>query len=245
MGRRASRLEGAIVLPGRRQRNKLEKRDRIEAAARELFSAKGFAATTTQEIAERADIGTGTLFLYVQSKEELLVLVFRDEMGRVGDRAFASLPRGASLLDQLLHVYGALLAFHERDQGLARVFVKELMFVSQANRQGVVDFIDGLMRRWAALIEQAKDRSELDAGVPALALAENCFAAYLWLLQQWLGLPGRLATAEHMSRLRQAFELQLRGLAPATASTPSRARAKAATPTVRGARRRRSHPRRG
>ena len=79
---------------GRRERGKQDKRERIKAAARELFAEKGFAATTTQEIAARADIGTGTLFLYVQSKEEVLVLVFRDEMDRVCDEAFASLPRG-------------------------------------------------------------------------------------------------------------------------------------------------------
>ena len=227
---RATR-EGAAAPLGRRERSKQEKRDRIKAAARQLFSTKGFAATTTQEIAQKADIGTGTLFLYVQSKEEVLVLVFRDEMGRVCDEAFASLPRRASLLDQLLHVYGTLIGFHERNQELTRVFVKELMFVGGGNRQGVVDFIDGLMSRWAALIEEAKQRGELEAGVPALVLAENCFAAYLVLLQRWLGLRGPLATAEHIARLRQSFELQLRGLVPA--STPSRGRAKAAPPPAR------------
>src|SRR5512135_1831037 len=118
----------------RRERNKQQKRDRIKAAARKLFSTKGFAATTTQEIAQRADIGTGTLFLYVQSKEEVLVLVFRDEMDRACDTAFATLPRRASLLNQLVHVYSALIAVHERDQDLARVFAKELMFVSERLR---------------------------------------------------------------------------------------------------------------
>src|SRR5438270_7531666 len=60
---------------GRRERNKQEKLERITAAARELFAEHGVDEVTTQQIADRADIGTGTLFLYAKSKGELLLLV--------------------------------------------------------------------------------------------------------------------------------------------------------------------------
>ena len=60
---------------GRRERNKQVKLDRIVAAARELFAEHGVDEVTTQQIADKADIGTGTLFLYVKSKGELLLLV--------------------------------------------------------------------------------------------------------------------------------------------------------------------------
>jgi AcrR family transcriptional regulator len=210
--REPSSADAAVL--GRRERGKREKRERIKAAARALFAEKGFAGTTTQEIAARADIGTGTLFLYVQSKEEVLVLVFRDEMDRVCEAAFRSLPRTRSLLDQLMYVYGSLVEFHDRDQGLARVFVKEVLFVKETNRRTIYEFVEGLIGRTARLVEEAKERGELDASVPAQVLAENCFAAYLLRLQKWLGLREKLATDEHADRLRESFELQLRGLAP-------------------------------
>src|SRR3954454_16538230 len=60
---------------GRRERNKQAKLERITAAASELFAAHGVDDVTTQQIAERADIGTGTLFLYAKTKGELLLLV--------------------------------------------------------------------------------------------------------------------------------------------------------------------------
>jgi TetR/AcrR family transcriptional regulator len=60
---------------GRRERNKLDKLARITAAAGELFAERGVDDVTTQEIADRADIGTGTLFLYAKTKGELLLLV--------------------------------------------------------------------------------------------------------------------------------------------------------------------------
>jgi AcrR family transcriptional regulator len=216
------------TLPGRRERNKQEKLARIKAAARMLFSTKGFAATTTQEIAHRADIGAGTLFLYARSKEEIVVLVFREEMDRVVDEAFATLPKRAKLLDQLMHVYGAMVAFHDRDPGLARVFVKELMFLGEGTRAGVAAFIYGLIDRWAALIEQAKQRGDMDRDVSAAILARNCFATYLFSLQEWLGLASpALAAPEHMAQLREGFAVQLRGLGRAEGKPRSRRDARA------------------
>ena len=60
---------------GRRERNKQDKLQRITAAARELFTEHGVDEVTTQQIADKADIGTGTLFLYAKNKGELLLLV--------------------------------------------------------------------------------------------------------------------------------------------------------------------------
>ena len=60
---------------GRRERNKQQKLERIIDAAGELFAQRGVDDVTTQEVAEKADIGTGTLFLYARTKGELLLLV--------------------------------------------------------------------------------------------------------------------------------------------------------------------------
>ena len=43
---------------GRRERNKRDKLERIIAAARELFNGYGVDAVTTQQIADKADIGS-------------------------------------------------------------------------------------------------------------------------------------------------------------------------------------------
>ena len=112
--------------PGRRERNKQEKLARIVAAALQLFRERGFAETTTQQIAETADIGTGTLFLYARCKEDLLVLVFRDEMLETARTAFASVQAEASLLDQLMQVFTCMLDYHEQDPDIARILLKEI-----------------------------------------------------------------------------------------------------------------------
>ena len=65
--------------PGRREQNKADKQRRIRAAARDLFTRRGYSSVTTQEVADRAEVGTGTLFRYAQSKGELLCMVANDQ----------------------------------------------------------------------------------------------------------------------------------------------------------------------
>ncbi len=210
-------LSAAVLYPPRRERNKQAKRDRIVAAARSLFSRKGFAGSTTAEIAARAGIGTGTLFLYFASKEDLLVAVFREQMDAVLERALASLPNRASLLDEFLHVYGAMISFHEHDPELARAFVKEMLFVSPPNRANVLEFIDGLDAKLAERIVLLQRRGALDPAVPALRVAENCFALYIVHLQQWLAAEERPAVTTLLARLSEVLALQLRALEPRAA----------------------------
>ncbi len=50
-------------------------------AALDLFVAKGFAATRADEVATKAGVSKGTLFLYFKSKEELFEAVVRENIG--------------------------------------------------------------------------------------------------------------------------------------------------------------------
>lgn len=194
--------------PGRRERSKLEKLERIRAAAHRLFARQGFESTTTKQIAAAADIGSGTLFLYAPTKEDLLVLIFEDEVGRAVDAAFGSVP-AKPIVDQVIHVLDAISAHHAADPALARVFVKELPFVDDS-RHGVAHFMTQMNARLATLIEQAKRRGELDPEVSAPLLATNLFATFFHYLQIWLG-GGMSELKCGDTRLRAALELQLGG----------------------------------
>jgi AcrR family transcriptional regulator len=51
------------------------RREQIVAAARKVFSAKGFNGTTMEDIAREAELSTGTLYLYFKSKDELYAAI--------------------------------------------------------------------------------------------------------------------------------------------------------------------------
>jgi AcrR family transcriptional regulator len=199
----------AIPAASRRERAKRAKLERLKRAARILFSSRGFEATTTRAIAAAADIGAGTLFLYAASKEDLLVLIFREEVGAAVERAAATMPV-APLLDQIMHIFDAIIAHHGGNPALARIFVKELPFVEDT-RHGVADFIRKLFTVMAGLIERAQAVGELREDIAPWPLAENLFALFFQRMQQWLG-GRRPRSAEIRARVRQSLELQLLGL---------------------------------
>ena len=63
-----------------RQRRKEARPQELLDAALDLFVEKGFAATRSEEVAIRAGVSKGTLYLYYPSKEELLKEVIRHNM---------------------------------------------------------------------------------------------------------------------------------------------------------------------
>jgi AcrR family transcriptional regulator len=207
----SKRHRGEEAAPGRIERKKRDKLARIKHAARALFARKGFELTTTREIARAADVGVGTVFLHAGSKQDLLVMIFREEAGRAVDAAFETMAE-RRLIDQLLRVFGALIAHHERNIGLARVFVKELPFVDD-DRHGRATFMSDLFRRIAVLIDRAQARGELRAGVPSYRLAKNLFALYFACLHEWLG-AGVVTSEERDAALRASLELHLEGFRP-------------------------------
>jgi AcrR family transcriptional regulator len=82
---------------GRRQRRIERRRAEILAAAAQVFAEKGYASTTTREIAQAADIAEGTLYNYFGGKREILLAIADEtrapmetavlEAGRLEDRA--------------------------------------------------------------------------------------------------------------------------------------------------------------
>lgn len=172
---------------GRRERNKLEKRARIVAAARRLFAEKGFHQTTTLELAEAADIGAGTLFLYVRSKEDLLVLVFKDEMLERALAAFDGLPKHAALLDQLMLAFTTMMEHHARDRDLARTLLKEIIFPTNDEPSAdISELMEAIYDRLGRLLERARAAGELQAGFDARLVAETLFSSYFFDLLEWL-----------------------------------------------------------
>jgi AcrR family transcriptional regulator len=78
--RRPARRPNAA--PGKRAENKERTRQAILRAALELFSRRGFHATTTRQIARRARIAEGTLFNYFRTKEDLALFFFEQTLER-------------------------------------------------------------------------------------------------------------------------------------------------------------------
>ncbi len=70
------------LLSPKRERRKQQRPGELLEAALDLFVEKGFAATKSEEVAAKAGVSKGTLFLYFPSKEELFKAVVRENVVR-------------------------------------------------------------------------------------------------------------------------------------------------------------------
>jgi AcrR family transcriptional regulator len=72
----------SLVAPTRQRRKEARPQELLDAALA-LFVEKGFAATRSDEVAVRAGVSKGTLYLYYPSKEELLKAVIQQNLGQL------------------------------------------------------------------------------------------------------------------------------------------------------------------
>lgn len=197
---------------GQRERNKREKRERLLRAAADLFERKGFAGATAREICRRAQIGTGTLFLYARDKRDLLFRVFEGESRRIFDDAVAGMREGEPLADGLMRLFGAFMDFYASHPVLARDLIEQL-FLRQHETPEVAGLAADYLAHVRALVARAQERGEVRRDRSVAQLAAAFFAHYAFWIQAWL-VERSVSRAEAEALLRAALELQLDGARP-------------------------------
>ena len=113
---------------GRRERNKQEKLERIMTAASELFAEHGVDEVTTQQIADKADIGTGTLFLYAKSKGELLLLVQNAQYGAALEEGRVAAETIPDVLDAVVSIVKPIVECNRSQIENGRTYLREMVF---------------------------------------------------------------------------------------------------------------------
>ena len=88
----------------RKEKEKLERRNAILDAASRLFYKKGYQDTTVGEIADAANLGKGTVYLYFASKDELYATVVlesfqsvEESLHRIMDSDLGMLEKGRAM----------------------------------------------------------------------------------------------------------------------------------------------------
>lgn len=114
--------EGAgNAAPRRRQRRKEARPGEILEAAAALFTEKGFAASRMDDVARRAGVSKGTLYLYFPSKEELFKALIRTAIVPNIDRFAALAPRFPGKAGDLLRQIVGTVATIAQDKAIGAV----------------------------------------------------------------------------------------------------------------------------
>jgi TetR/AcrR family fatty acid metabolism transcriptional regulator len=101
--------------------NREQKRQRILRAAIDVFASKGYFAARMTDIAEAAKVADGTLYLYFEGKEHLLMSVFDSVLGRFIERLDGEIEKIDDPIDKLSIMIRLHLETLGRDHALAHV----------------------------------------------------------------------------------------------------------------------------
>lgn len=151
-------------------------RERLLSAALELFAANGFADTTIDQIAERADVARQTVLNHFPHKADFgraWGQRRREQLAAVGEGVADDEPARA-----VVHRYFAALAeINGRERDLTRAMLESLAPTE------VLSYIRAVP---AAAIERGQERGEFRSGVDPNAAAEIVTSVYIGTLGRWL-----------------------------------------------------------
>ena len=102
------------------------KREKIINAAAKFFGEKGYHNTTTSEIAEAAGVAAGTIYIYFTSKEELIVAVFEEFLGRHMERLQAGVESVNGPIARIRRLMTLGLELMESNPESAKIFLSQL-----------------------------------------------------------------------------------------------------------------------
>lgn len=195
-----------------RARNKLDKLRRIKDAAQRLFIAKGFDDTTMREIAVRAGVGLGTIFLYAKDKRDLLFLTINEPLEHITQQAEDAVDPAVPLVDNLLAIAKLHYRFFGEQPALARLALREMIFYdSGAQAPSFQKTRERLIRLFGHTIEMAMGRGEIEPSEPPLFAGWTLFCIFQVELRRWLSSDvTNLRTG--LGQLERAFRMVTVGL---------------------------------
>lgn len=109
----------------RKEREHRAHREEILSTAEKVFAAKGFFPTTMSDIAREAEFGTGTLYNYFKSKEELYFTLIEEKVEKMNHLIKNKFSQKVSAIERIKGALALQFEFVERNQDFFRIYISE------------------------------------------------------------------------------------------------------------------------
>jgi TetR/AcrR family fatty acid metabolism transcriptional regulator len=210
-GRRASR---AATRPARAG----DKRDRILDAAVRVFARKGFHATRVSEIATTAGVADGTIYLYFQSKDALLLSLLEQRVERLLEFLEKELPKAPSASEKLKRVIELQLGLLEGERDLAELVTVIVRQSSRLMKRYAAPKFTAYLEAIARIVTEGQRSGEIRRDISPHLAARAIFGALDGIAMTWA-----LGTAKRGGLVWASGQLAavvLRGLEPRASDAP-------------------------
>ncbi|UYO48158.1 TetR/AcrR family transcriptional regulator [Rhodopseudomonas palustris] len=203
----ATKSASAAEAPSTRAAKAAERRAAIIEAALDEFTARGFAATRIDDVAKRAGVAKGTIYLHFTDKEAMFQELVRTALVPTMQRLTSPPPPGVSarqMLETFADAFVNDVAQTRRGDILRLVMAEGTRFPSLAEfhyRNVVEPGVAGIRR----ILELGVARGEISSA--ALAQFPQLAVAPVVLSVIWQGLFGRFAPLDVQAMLRAHLDL--------------------------------------
>ncbi|ODS36542.1 MAG: hypothetical protein A7315_01635 [Candidatus Altiarchaeales archaeon WOR_SM1_79] len=142
----------------RKEREFLTRRADILSAAEKVFAARGFYGSTMDEIAKRAEFGTGSLYKYFRGKKDLYFSLIDEKVAEITRLVRAELDKDLPPLERIASALDLQLAFIQRNRDFFKIYISERnrfeWTIKDDLGKGVhekfmtyIDWLEGVMRQ--------------------------------------------------------------------------------------------------
>jgi AcrR family transcriptional regulator len=167
-------------------------RERVLAAAIEVFAKRGYQGTTVDHIVSAARIGVGSFYSLFDGKEECFLAAYDQIIARGRERLAAALPAGRPWPEQLAACLRALLELVEAEPFAARIALVEVQTAGPAALSRYEANLDEI----AGLLRAGREHSPVLDELPG-SLEFATVGGLVWFLQQRVVM-GEAGTAEKL-----------------------------------------------
>ncbi|MDI4646062.1 TetR/AcrR family transcriptional regulator [Cohnella hashimotonis] len=197
---------------------KTEKQARILAAAIEVFAAKGYAGSSTSEIAQRAGVAEGTIFRHYRTKKDLLVSIVTPAMMRMMApfviRGFGDvLDAEHDSFEQFVRrMIDNRIEFVSRNKRLFRIVAQELPFHPEMREQFKSIILTQVLARMTVVVENFQRAGKI-ASMPPHTVARLTASTLIGYVLPRMLVAGEAAWDDEAER-EATVSFLVKGLSP-------------------------------
>jgi len=173
-------------------------REQLLSKALKVFSKKGYAATTLEDIAREAEVTRGAIYWHFGGKAELYNTLIREYSNRGGAIMQQAASEGGTLTDILRRVFVRQLRAVEEDSALRalmelQLFKTGLVAELEEGRQQQIEGSVGLVEMLAGIMGQGVQAGLLRSDVDPKEMAQAYLAFQNGLIHLWLISPDQFS----------------------------------------------------
>lgn len=182
------------------------------SSAIKVFARKGFYKTRIKEIAKHASVADGTIYLYFKNKDDILISIFEDRIGKLNQEMLEISKRPIPSTQKLKQIIELQLGNIRGHRDLAEVITINLRQSNRFLKQYAAPLFNQYLDSMALVIKEGQEAGEFTSDFPPRVLATSLFGALDGLMLTWV-----LGSRKHQRLMRAGIhfsEMMLQGLLP-------------------------------